>query len=197
MCKSLRLWQTAPVSYSRSSKPLTADPAWRSSTSLQAAGLPASVRPWLLDEGSLTARLIDKSQGEFRVQRLHQGWQRPLLSEQRLLGLGAAQWALVREVVLRCFDQPWVYARSIIPASTLSGKLRRLRHLQNESLGELLFQHPKLMRDEFELALLPPGSTYIHSSLQQDSPAWARRSRFILDGRALMVSEVFLQQFQA
>jgi chorismate--pyruvate lyase len=160
-------------------------------------GLPPDVRPWLLDESSLTERLVRRSGGEFRVERLSQRWCRPQLSESRLLALPPGQWALVREVVLRCFDEPWVYARSIIPAATLSGRLRRLRRLQNESLGALLFRNPSLVRDAFEVALLPPDSAYIHVDFRQPAPAWARRSRFVLQGRSILVSEVFLDRFQA
>jgi chorismate-pyruvate lyase len=48
----------------------------------------------------------------------------------------------------------------------------------------------------FQLALLPANSDYIHPSLRQQLPAWARRSRFTIAGKSLSVSEVFLQQFQ-
>jgi chorismate--pyruvate lyase len=164
---------------------------------MQLAGLPARVRPWLLDEASLTERLLAKSGGDFRVERLRQDWRRPLLSEARLLGLPPGRWAMVREVVLRCFDEPWVYARSVIPADALSGRLRRLRHLHNQSLGALLFQHPGLTREAFEVACLPGQSSYIHPALRQQQPAWARRSCFRLHGYSLLVSEVFLERFQA
>ncbi|MDJ0877112.1 MAG: chorismate lyase [Halieaceae bacterium] len=176
---------------------VTSNPTWYSPEQMQLRGLPGNVRPWLLDDTSLTERLLRKTGGDFRVQRLSQGWCRPQLSESRLLELSAGQWALVREVVLRCFDQPWVYARSVIPAATLSGELRRLRQLQNDSLGALLFRHPELSREAFEIAQLPAGSHYIHRDFRQDSPAWARRSRFVLHGRSVLVSEVFLERFQA
>jgi chorismate--pyruvate lyase len=159
-------------------------------------GLPATVRPWLLDEQSLTERLIRASKGNFRVEHIAQSWQRPTLSERRLLKLPAGQWALVREVALRCHDEPWVYARSVIPAGTLKGRLRRLRRLHNRSLGALLFQQPGLRRRQFEVALLPAGSQFIHPDLRQQGPAWARRSCFELAGRSLLVAEVFLEQFQ-
>lgn len=194
MCKSARLWHTAAVPRT---PPNQRQPRWRLPSRMLLADLPAQVKPWLLDEDSLTERLLQKSGGDFRVQRLRQGWQRPLLSEARLLDLPPGQWALVREVVLRCYDEPWVYARSVIPADALSGKLRRLRRLQNQSLGALLFQHPRLTREAFEVACLPGDSHYIHRDLRQSQPAWARRSRFRLFGYSLLVSEVFLERFQA
>lgn len=194
MCKWCRLWQTSPVFNSLQSP---REPLWRSPQRIQHLGLPPALRPWLLDEQSLTERLIEVSDGAFRVQRLTQSWQRPLPSERRLLAIPEGQWALVREVALLCHEQPWIYARSVIPAKTLEGKYRRLRYLKNQSLGALLFQQSALRREAFEVALLPGYSRYIHTDLQQEHPAWARRSCFVLSKKPLLVSEVFLEQFQA
>jgi chorismate--pyruvate lyase len=194
MCKWCRLWQTSPVFNSRQPR---REPIWRSPRQVQHLGLPPALHPWLLDQQSLTERLIDVSGGAFRVQRLSQSWQRPMPSEAQLLAIPHGQWALVREVALLCHEQPWVYARSVIPAKTLVGKYRRLRHLKNQSLGALLFQQSKLRREAFEVALLPRNSQYIHRDLRQEQTAWARRSCFVLSKRPLLVSEVFLEQFQA
>ena len=172
------------------------DPHWQEQGALTADALPHDVREWLLDEGSLTERLIQKTGGEFRVQRLAQQWLLPMPSERRLLNLADGEEALVREVALYCFGDPWVYARSVMPASTLSGSLGHLGELQNESLGALLFQNPQLQRGEFQLVELPADSDYIHGDYRQDRPAWARRSRFSLAGKPLIVSEVFLEKFQ-
>jgi chorismate--pyruvate lyase len=170
------------------------DPRWRPVRAFYRSDLPANANDWLLNEGSLTEQLIAATEGNFRVRRIRQCWQQPLRSEQRLLGLPLRQWALIREVVLLCYDQPWVYARSVIPQTTLNGPLRHLRHLQNESLGSLIFRHPDLQRSQFELAQLPSGSRYIDSSVRQSAPAWARRSLFFIAGKPLSVSEVFLRQ---
>jgi chorismate--pyruvate lyase len=196
MCKGGELWQTAPVrEYVPLPSPLNS-PNWRDIKGFTSQELPHQVRSWLLDEGSLTERLISASNGNFEVQRLSQGWQLPALSERKLLKIPARQWALVREVVLRCHDQAWVYARSVIPGTTLSGSLRHLRWLKNQSLGALIFQNPHLQRSSFQLALLPANCNYVHPSLRQPLPAWARRSHFTIAGKSLSVSEVFLQQFQ-
>ncbi len=197
MCKCAHLWHTAPVLNRPTSKRPPADPAWRDLNTIPSGQLPPRSRDWLLDEGSLTERLIAASGGDFRVERLSQCWQQPLLSERRLLGLPGRQWALIREVVLRCREEAWIYARSVIPASTLTGSLRHLRHLQNQSLGALIFQQPTLQRGEFQLALLPAHSDYVHEQVRQEQAAWARRSRFLIEGKPLSVSEVFLHHFRA
>jgi chorismate--pyruvate lyase len=172
------------------------DPDWRPLQGFTPGQLPRVTRRWLLDQGSLTEHLQHISAGVFRVQRLRQCWRIPLPSERRLLDLAGRQLALVREVALYRDELPWVFARSVIPARTLTGELRHLRHLQNQSLGALIFQDPSLGRSPFELCLLPGDSNYIGPSLQQDSTAWARRSRFEVQGKQLLVSEVFLDAFR-
>jgi chorismate--pyruvate lyase len=149
----------------------------------------------LLDDSSLTARLSGMGRGPFRVQRLSQRWQVPLLSERKLLGVPPRQRALVREVALLQADQAVVFARSVFPVSSLTGDLAHLRSLHNRSLGSILFKHPGMRRSPFELALIPGTNRYLPPHLQQHSPAWGRRSRFVIGGRSLMVSEVFLQSF--
>lgn len=135
------------------------------------------------------------NRGEFRVQRLYQGWQLPLRSESSLLGVPARQRALVREVGLMLAGQTVVFARSVFPISSLTGDLTHLRYLENQSLGTILFGHPGMHRNPFELAQIAGDADYLPTELRQTTPAWGRRSRFIIGGRSLMVSEVFLQGF--
>lgn len=171
------------------------DPHWQPVERLTSRALPAHVRPWLTDDGSLTARLAGLGRGRFSVERLYQGWQVPRLTEQRLLGLPQRQQALVREVVLLVGGEPLVFARSVFPVASLEGRLGHLRRLQNSSLGAILFRHPSMQRSPFELARVAGDSPYLPSNLQQKSPAWGRRSRFDIASKSLLVSEVFLQAF--
>lgn len=154
---------------------------------------PKLLLPWLFAEGSLTRHLLRASAGDFRVERIAQGWQRPTLSEAHLLDIDPQHFALIREVILWGRGEPWVYARSVIPFASLQGELRRLRRLRNSSLGALLFRYPQLQRTPFEIAcidadLLPPA-------LRGSQPAWARRSRFAIREQRLIVGEIFLDAF--
>lgn len=173
----------------------TAPVRWRPWQRFRREQLPPALRPWLLAEGSLTQHLIEAADGDFRVQLLRQDWQRPTVSERRLLGLDTRALALVREVVLRGAGQPWVYGRSIIPAASLQGELRRLKRLRESSLGSLLFRYPQLRRTPFELAAID-GASQLPAALRCEAKLWARRSRFSLGGQALVVSETFLPAFQ-
>lgn len=171
------------------------DPRWRPEQQFTALELPSGARRWLLDNNSLTARLIALDAGAFSVQRLYQGWQVPLPSEQRLLQVPPRQRALVREVMLRLDERDVVFARSVFPISSLSGELAHLRKLQNRSLGAILFRCPGMQRSPFELARIAGNSGYMAPWIRQREDAWARRSCFDISGKRLLVSEVFLQGF--
>lgn len=186
----------ANVQAPRSRHRVRREPLWRPVDRLTTGELAPALRRWLLDDGSLTGRLIDQQRGPFSVQRLYQGWEVPLPSERRLLGLPHRQLSIVREVALSQGDDRVVFARSVLPISSLSGKLAHLRRLQNTPLGAILFSHAGMRRSPFEVARLSGDSDYIPPALRQHKAAWARRSRFTIEGQVLMVSEVFLQAFE-
>lgn len=169
---------------------------WKPYTQLNQKQLSDAVRPWLLDRGSLTARLIKASAGNFRVEVLEQSWRTPYLSEAQLLGLKPRQKALVREVLLICNGEPWVYARSVIPAQSLMGRLGFLRKLQNSALGALLFKDPNLKRSHFQVnhITLPQRGIPVTVNAQGKTPinVYGRRSLFQLYNQPLLVAEVFL-----
>ncbi|MCH1487888.1 MAG: chorismate lyase [Pseudomonadales bacterium] len=179
-------------------------PRWKDHQQLQQADLPYRQRSWLLDSGSLSARLVRASNNHFRVHVLSQSWQSARLDEYRLLGIEPKELCLIREVLLLCHEQPWVYARSVLPVTSLVGKLRHLRQFGTQPLGQLLFNTPGMRRNPFEVAQigraqLPAAARPVdHDQLQpntQSEPTWGRRSRFTLYDRPLMVSEIFLPAF--
>lgn len=166
--------------------------------------MPMALRSWLLDRGSLTQRLIDASGGAFRVDVLNQRMAYPRLSEARALGMPSRQKALVREVILFGCNKPWVYARSIIPITTLSGRLRSLRKLDNRPLGALLFNDRTMQRGDIEIACIEHGRPTNTDNLFSETTfagittgtVWGRRSVFFLDQKPLLVSEMFLPGFK-
>lgn len=153
---------------------------------------------WLLDPGSLTQKLVQRSGGRFRVAVLQQRIERARLSEYRALTLSPRCWAVVREVVLYGNEQPWVYARTVIPLSTLKGPLRRLHYLGNRPLGAALFADPTMRRHGLDIAAVQPR--HLPKNLQSaitasHGPAfdsWGRRSLFYLRNKPLLVGEMFL-----
>ena len=149
-------------------------------TNLQA---PRPWRQWLLDRGSLTTHLIAASNNHFKVALKQQGWAIPYRSEAKALKLKNRQAALIREVELLGNEQVYVLARTVIPASTLTGKYQQLATLGNKSLGSVLFSDPSMRRGTFQICQL---------RLDNGEKVWARRSVFYLSGKPLLVCEVFL-----
>lgn len=150
---------------------------------------PKQAKSWLLDQQSLTHKLIKASDNNFRVQRLKQVWAVPNQSEQQALAMRPREVALIREVFLYCNEQPWVYARSVLPYRSLCGPLRFLRFLQHSSLGSELFKYPHLERHGFDIAVV--ASNELPIKLEPHA-LYARRSVFSLQQNPVLVAEFFL-----
>ncbi len=163
---------------------------------LRRADMPAAVAAWLRDRGSLTARLKRLCRTDFSVRLLCQGWERPLYSEARLLTVRHGEVAIIREVELMCGDAALVFARTIIPASSLRGPARRLSMLGTKPLGEVLFSDSRMRRGPIEVARLQPRHALFAAATATlvDSPEelWGRRTVFYLAGMPLLVNEIFL-----
>ena len=162
--------------------------------------LSASIRAWLFDTCSLTQRLQQacaaSGRGGFAVKVLSQRRMRPYHDERLLLGMPEHQMALVRQVQLTCAGQPWVFARTVIPVRSLSGRGRRLARLGNRPLGAMLFADRTVRRGRLQVARLTPGNAVFTSAVsgltQLPDEIWGRRSVFHYDGRPLLVNEIFL-----
>lgn len=173
-------------------------PRWRDWALLRRGQVPPVLRDWLLDRGSLTRHVVQDCSGAFRVQVQRQVWGHPLPSEQRLLGLRHGTLALVREVELRCAERPWVFAKTLIPATTLRGGRRRLARLGDRPLGAVLFADPQVRRERVEIAMLLPRHILFRQATARGTPTppvlWARRTLFLMAGWPLLVNEVFLPE---
>jgi chorismate--pyruvate lyase len=172
------------------------EPIWRTRTSLYAHPVPEKVAKWIYDPGSLTRRVQHICKNRFRVEVIAQYRGRPLLNEATRLRAHIDQAALIREVYLYCGDNPWVYARTIIPHTTLTGRQRHLAHLGSRPLGAALFADPTRRRDEVEVACMRPThrlfTTATSGLAEIPDMIWGRRSVFYVGGKPLLVNEVFL-----
>ncbi len=179
-----------------STAPPRPEPLWRPARRLNRSGIPEKFLPWLLDPASLTERVIAHCRRSFRVQLIDQRLARPMRNEAMALGIRFGTHAIVRQVQLMCGDTPWVYARTVIPPRTLTGKFRRFRRLGARSLGAVLFADPSMERGEVEIACLTPADPLYHQAARdlREKPGqiWGRRSLFRLDGKLLLVCEFFL-----
>jgi chorismate--pyruvate lyase len=148
----------------------------------------------LLDSASLTARL-KKHCTDFRVELLGQRVER-CSHDEATVDIAAGEQVLVREVALYCDDKAEVFARSLLPLSSLTGDEQRLANLGTQSLGQVLFTNPSLTRKKIHIASFDctssVGKFSEHLNLTVEQPLWGRRSTFILENKPLVVAEVFL-----
>lgn len=158
--------------------------------------LPPELRDWLVDTGSLTKRLQQNIGQDFSVDLLSCHWEHPCPDEALLLGQNIKQLAYQREVHLNDGDLPAVYARTVVPLTTYQAMRYRFDTLGNRSLGEMLFNEPSLQRGSIEVACIKPGQYLYESACQHLSflpeKLWGRRSCFYIDGKRLLVNEIFL-----
>jgi len=158
--------------------------------------LPEHLLTWLLEPSSLTAKLKQHSQS-FRVELLGQKVE-PCHEIEANEIIQSGDKVLVREVLLYCDDIPQVFARSLLPLSTLTNEEQQLAELGTQPLGQVLFNSPSLERKNLELAYFDQNSSVANlvNSLSIEgsgcSKMWGRRSLFFIHKKPLMVAEVFL-----
>lgn len=181
--------------------PVTLPAKWQTPSEENLSQLSIILQDWLLDEGSLTARLKTHCH-DFRVQVV--GEQQALCSEEEaceLIKFGDS--VIVREVILYCDNVPQVFARSLLPLSSLTGNEKSLAELGEQPLGQVLFNNPSLKRQRLEISsfshdsnvgkligVLENSETTTCASIGES--LWGRRSIFMLESKPLMVAEVFL-----
>ncbi len=154
----------------------------------------AGLYHWLTDTGSLTARLKQQCQ-LFAVEVLTEGIYPLSKDEQEKLQLTEDR-GFVREVLLKLDGIPWVFARSVMSLSTLTGEQACLSQLGNNPLGAILFNSSDMQRSKIEIAEFLPNSPVqqlaSRISVCTRASLLGRRSLFLLSGKALLVSEIFL-----
>ena len=152
-------------------------------------------RAWLVDRGSLTARIQGRCDA-FRVKLVFQGRGRVDRDEVFLQPGGRRGYALVREVYLYCAGTPVVFAHSVIDPRSLRGPWRRIAGLGNRPLGAALFADPRIRRYPLRQKRLSRHHELYRRAVEAlASPPphlWARRSLFLLHKSPILVTEVFL-----
>lgn len=175
---------------------------WQPHRQFPRRAIPDELAGWLLDTASLTQRLLQLCAGQFSVRLLSQVWGRAQHDEARALGMRPEGRAMIRQVQLLCGNRPWVYARTVIPATSMRGRLQRLAQLGNRPLGAMLFADPGMRRGMVELARITPGQALFaaalpHPDRRPSAAIWGRRSVFRIADKPLLVSEIFLPRFPA
>ena len=155
------------------------------------------LRLWLLDRGSLTARL--QCLGAFSVHLLTQKLAIPTSDECAVLGLARGRLAWVREVVLSVDSVPAVFAHTALPVAPRGPLTRWLARLGSRSLGALFFSHAGFVRGplvsrrlDVRDALYSRAVAAMNlNSTAKPAVLWARRSNFSFGRQRVLVTEVF------
>jgi len=154
-----------------------------------------SYHRWLTDRGSLTCRLQARCPA-FSVRAVHQRLDKPCRDELSLINSRRKERVVVREVYLYCRETPVVFAHSVLKRRNLRGAWRSISRQGVKPLGAALFANPLVKRTPLYFKKLTPHhELYLKACrLLKRLPnhLWARRSVFILRGRPIMVTEVFL-----
>ncbi|QTL96420.1 chorismate--pyruvate lyase family protein [Aeromonas jandaei] len=161
--------------------PLTLSGSWLAPESCE---LPALLRPWLLEPGSMTRRLRQHN-SHFSVEWLG-NHQISLTADEQWLVDAPTPAGICREVILHGDRGPAVLGWTLFADVALEGS--GLADLGEQPLGERIFGHEPARRDHlqvarFEIATNPRCPAAV---------VWGRRSRLFLGPWPLLVHELFL-----
>lgn len=138
------------------------------------------IQAWLLDSRSLTHRLSLHCH-HFRVSLIEQSER---LCSDDVRTASASSSALERNVILFGDDVPWVCAQTIIPAQTLAASEHNWAEQGETPIGTTIFASSHSKRDQLQVARIAT----------EQGVLWARRSRLMMTGHPLFVTELFLSQ---
>jgi chorismate--pyruvate lyase len=172
--------------------------AWNRVDSGELHRAPRKWQTWLGDTGSLTQK-IECAIGQKLEVVVSRDCRQNLNSDESRYFHDKIQRCRVREVLLCAHGVPLVMAYSIIPSSSSSGSNRQVLRLGQKPLGAVLFAKSRIhskRKPLREIARLDKQSVLWKKCFQQypDLPSicWARRTLYQLQGRPLLVTEVFL-----
>jgi chorismate--pyruvate lyase len=170
--------------------------SWTSFDRIEAP-VPPALHPWLAEPGLLTARIRELCGNRMRFRMLGPLHATHLSAELHARLGGRDRQGLLREIEFRCLEDRVVYARTVLPDSTVRAH-PWLRELGDSPIGESLRSAGGVVqREPIEYAPLPPHHELAVAARGTSSdaggdPLWARRALYRLDGDPILVQEVFL-----
>jgi len=151
------------------------------------------LKNWLLDTGSLTERLQSQCTsfhltliGQRQAQITLEEFQQVCAPQQQF---NPHEWQ-IREVLLWGDNQPWVFARSIIPQRLCESDFV---NLNTKPLGQLIFNDKRFKRMPFEVTNMCPSEDFLAQlHICSEMKLWGRRSAFSFEDMKMTISEIFL-----
>lgn len=145
-----------------------ATPNWQS----EQGALAPEIAEWLLHQGSLTEKLQQICHC-FQVEIIREQWQAVEKN-----GNSARVW--LREVMLKCGENDWIFAQTLLPESTIEQVGQPVLELGERAIGLWLF---------------PQNPVRISLGWQMVAGQYARRAIYHLQGYPIEIKELFLNNF--
>ena len=134
---------------------------------------------WLNESGSITSRI--KSFSNFRLKLLRDGPGKVDASEDDLIITNYKE-NNIREVVLYSDEEPFIYAKSILPLETIRLGLGALGSLKENPLGDILFSNPQIKKKYMLFAKFELNKRIFYG----------RKGIYTVKGYPFSVCEIFL-----
>ena len=155
----------------------------------------ARVQPFLFHQESLTQFIQQRCSGLFNIELITESWQQAQQDEISLLSLTKNESTFIRKSLLKCDNENLVYARTVIPEKTLTGKNQKLTKLGDKPLGDFLFNDKTTYRSDMRYAKIPVDCELYNEatkSLNISSELWGRQSLVYIEKQPLVITEIFL-----
>tara|TARA_X000001036_G_C20635538_1_gene788912 strand:- start:781 stop:1269 length:489 start_codon:yes stop_codon:yes gene_type:complete len=139
----------------------------------------AEIKSWLLEQGPITKRI--KSIAEFRLELIQDELSDATDDEILFLKIDSEE-IRIREVILFGNENPMVFARTIIPNTTIEKGLKELGKIGNKPLGDILFEKDIFSKEDIVFATFK----------DKESLFWGRKIKYTVKDQPFSVMEVFL-----
>tara|TARA_B100000927_G_scaffold52961_1_gene39909 strand:+ start:1434 stop:1919 length:486 start_codon:yes stop_codon:yes gene_type:complete len=152
---------------------------WINQEEMEKTLLDKNIKSWLLEKGPITNRI--KSKHNFELKLLRDSVGKVKKSDKSFLDSIDGE-IRIREVVLFADENPKVFARSLIPESTIKNGLKKLGELNTKPLGDILFERDIFQKDEIVFSIFSDDK----------NKYWGRKIKYYVKSYPLSVMEVFL-----
>ena len=152
---------------------------WTSIESIESK-VDASILSWLSESGPITNRI--KLSQEFELELLNDDIDE-ISKEEELFLNSVSETFRVRRVILLGNNTPVVYAKSVIPSSTIENGLSSLGKIGNAPLGDILFTPGVFTKLEMVCASFLSKEKNVY---------WGRKIKYSVNSEPISVMEVFL-----
>ena len=152
---------------------------WTSIESIESK-VDASVLSWLSESGPITNRI--KLSQKFELELLNDEIDE-ISKEEELFLNSFSETFRVRRIILLGNNTPVVYAKSVIPSSTIENGLSSLGKIGNAPLGDILFTPGVFTKLEMVCASFLSKEKNVY---------WGRKIKYSVNSEPISVMEVFL-----